>query len=144
MFDIQDLTHLNAALNAVSVGFLLAAYKFIRAGDRERHRMCMLGAVLVSALFLVSYVIYKANSGFARFGGEGWVRPVYFTILAAHVLGAALLLPMVPWTLVRALKGRFDGHRKLARVTWPLWVYVGVSGVVIYVMAIHLYPMAPG
>ena len=144
MFDIQDLTHVNATLNAISVCFLLAGYNFIRSGERERHRFCMLAAVAVSALFLVSYVTYKANSGFAKFGGEGWIRPVYFSILAAHVIGAALLVPMVPWTLFRALKGEFDRHRKLARFTWPLWVYVGISGVVIYVMAVHLYPTPSG
>ena len=144
VFDPQDLVHVNAALNAVSVVFLLIAYRYIRAGDRERHRLNMLIAVGVSALFLVSYVIYKANSGFAKFGGEGIIRPIYFTILIVHVIGAAALVPLVPWTLVRALKGNFEKHRKVARWTWPLWMYVGVSGVVVYVMAVHLYPYVPG
>lgn len=143
MLEIQDLTHVNAALNAVSVVFLLAGYRFIRAGDRERHRFCMLAAVAVSALFLVSYVIYKANSGFAKFGGEGIIRPIYFTILFVHVVGAVALVPMVPWTLLRALKGDFERHRKIARKTWPLWIYVGVSGVVVYVMAVHMFPYVP-
>ncbi len=144
MIEIQDLTHVNATLNGISVLFLLAGYRYIRAGERERHRFCMLMAIIVSGLFLITYVTYKANSGFARFGGEGWIRPVYFSILALHVIGAALLVPLVPWTLVRALKGRFDKHKKLARITWPLWIYVGISGVVIYVMAVHLYPHIPG
>jgi len=143
MFDIQDLTHLNAALNAISVCFLLAGFYFIKSGERDRHRFCMLSAVAVSALFLVFYVIYKANSGFAKFGGEGVIRPIYFTILAIHVLGAMLILPLVPITLYRALKGQFDRHRKFARWTWPIWVFVGVSGVFVYVMAVHIYPHAP-
>ncbi|MBT6094446.1 MAG: DUF420 domain-containing protein [Rhodospirillaceae bacterium] len=144
MIEIQDLTHVNATLNGISVLFLLAGYRYIRAGERERHRFCMLMAIFVSCLFLVTYVTYKANSGFAKFGGEGWIRPVYFSILALHVVGAALLVPLVPWTLFRALKGRFDKHKKLARFTWPLWIYVGISGVVVYVMAVHLYPHVPG
>jgi len=143
MFDIQDLTHLNAALNAISVCFLLAGFYFIKSGERDRHRFCMLSAVAVSALFLVFYVIYKANSGFAKFGGEGVIRPIYFTILAIHVLGAMLILPLVPITLYRTLKGQFDRHRKFARWTWPIWVFVGVSGVFVYVMAVHIYPHAP-
>jgi len=143
MLDIQDLTHLNAALNAISVCFLLAGFFFIKSGERDKHRFCMLSAVAVSALFLVFYVIYKANFGFAKFGGEGIIRPIYFTILAIHVLGAMLILPLVPITLYRALKGQFDRHRKFARWTWPIWVFVGISGVFVYVMAVHVYPHAP-
>ncbi len=140
MLTLQDLTHLNAALNALSVAFLLAGYLFIQRGERQRHRACMLAALVVSAAFLVSYVIYKANSGFAKFGGEGAVVWVYFTILIVHVAGAAALLPLVPMTVIRALRERFDQHRRLARITWPLWVAVGVTGVVVYVMAVHVYP----
>ena len=144
MYTVQDLVHVNAFLNALSVVFLLIAYRHIRAGDRERHRFWMLVTVAVSALFLVSYVIYKANSGFAKFGGEGVIRPVYFTILFIHVVGAALLVPLVPWTLSRALKGEFDRHKRIARKTWMLWMFVGISGVVVYVMAVHLFPHAAG
>lgn len=142
-FEIQDITHLNAALNALSVCFLLAGYYHIRKGAREKHKKCMLSAVAVSALFLVGYVIYKANSGFAKFGGEGLIRPIYFTLLAIHVAGAIAMLPMVPLTLYRALSGNFDKHKRLARWTWPIWVFVGVSGVVVYIMAVHIYPHAP-
>jgi len=140
MLKIQDLTHVMAALNGVSVILLIAGYLFIRAGNQRRHRASMIGAVAVSLMFLVFYVIYKANSGFARFGGEGWIRPVYFSILIAHVIGAIAITPLVPWTLLRAIKGNFEAHRRLARWTLPLWVYVGVSGVVVYVMAVHIYP----
>ena len=141
--DIHDLTHVNAALNATSVVFLVLAYRFIRAGDKEKHKLCMLIAVGISALFLVGYVIYKANSGFAKFGGEGIIRPIYFTLLAIHVIGAIIILPLVPLTLYRALRGTFDKHKKIARWTWPIWVFVGVSGVVVYVMTVHLYPYVP-
>ncbi|MBM3566675.1 MAG: DUF420 domain-containing protein [Alphaproteobacteria bacterium] len=137
---IQDLPHAIAGLNALSAVFLAAGYVFIRRGDRVRHRRMMLSALAASGAFLVVYVIYKLNSGFARFGGEGWVRPVYFTILALHVVGAIALVPLVPLAVWRALRGSFDAHRRVARVTWPVWMYVGVSGVVVYVMAVHLFP----
>jgi uncharacterized membrane protein YozB (DUF420 family) len=137
---IQDLPHVIAALNALSVAFLVAGYAFIRRGERGRHRACMLSALMVSAAFLIVYVVYKYNSGFAKFGGVGLIRPIYFTILIAHVVGAIAITALVPITLWRALKGRFEMHRRLARWTWPLWVYVGVSGVVVYVMAVHLFP----
>lgn len=137
---IQDLPHVIAALNALSAAFLVAGYAFIRRGERGRHRACMLSALMVSAAFLIVYVVYKYNSGFAKFGGVGLIRPIYFTILIAHVVGAIAITALVPITLWRALKGRFEMHRRLARWTWPLWVYVGVSGVVVYVMAVHLFP----
>lgn len=141
---VHDLPHVNAALNALSVVFLVVGYTFIRRGDWRRHRACMLAALAVSGAFLVTYVIYKANSGFAKFGGEGLVRPIYFTILVVHVMGAIALVPLVPVTVTRALRARFDRHRRIARITWPLWVYVGVSGVVVYLMAVHLYPHTGG
>lgn len=137
---IQDLPHAIAALNALTSGFLAAGYVFIRRGDRTRHRRMMLSALATSATFLVVYVFYKLNSGFAKFGGEGLVRPVYFTILALHVVGAMAIVPLVPLTVWRAWRGKFDAHRRLARITWPVWMYVGVSGVVVYVMAVHMFP----
>ena len=143
MIDVQDLTHVIAALNGATVICLGAGYAFIRRGDRRRHRASMISALAVSALFLVVYVVYKANSGFAKFGGEGLIRPIYFTLLALHIVGAIAVVPLVPATLYRALKGRFEDHRRLARWTWPLWMYVGVSGVVVYIMAVHLYPHVP-
>jgi len=140
---IQDLTHVNALLNGLSVVFLLLAYRYIRAGNKEKHKLCMLIAVGISGLFLVGYVIYKANSGFARFGGEGFIRPVYFSILFVHVIGAISIVPLVPFTLYQALTGNFGKHKKVARWTWPIWTFVGVSGVVVYIMAVHLYPFVP-
>ncbi|MEX2450752.1 MAG: DUF420 domain-containing protein [Rhodospirillales bacterium] len=140
MPSINDLPHFIAALNGVSVIFLGFGYIFIRQGQWQKHRACMLGALAASAAFLVVYVIYKANSGFAKFGGSGWIRPVYFTILIVHVIGAIAILPLVPLTVYRALTQRFNLHRRIARWTWPLWMYVGISGVVVYVMAVHLFP----
>ncbi len=137
---IQDIPHINAILNSISVVFLLTGYYFIRIGNIERHKFCMLGAAIVSALFLVGYVFYKLNTGFAKFGGEGPIRIFYFSFLFVHVVGAFLITPLVPLTLYRALTNDFSRHRKIARWTWPLWVYVGISGVGVYFMAIHLYP----
>lgn len=142
--DVQMLVHSNALLNGVTVIFLGFGYYFIKSGDRAKHRAMMIGALVVSALFLVSYVIYKLNSGFAKFGGEGIIRPIYFTILIVHVMGAIAIVPLVPITAMRALRERFDQHKKIARFTWPLWMYVGISGVVVYVMAVHLYPYQGG
>jgi putative membrane protein len=142
MLDIQDFPHIIAALNTASVVALSFGYFFIRSGDKIRHRAAMITALGLSSVFLVFYVIYKANSGFAKFGGEGLIRPVYFTILIVHIMGAISLVPLVPRVVFLALKERFDEHRRIARWTWPLWMFVGISGVVVYVMAVHLYPHA--
>jgi uncharacterized membrane protein YozB (DUF420 family) len=104
----------------------------------------MLGAVAVSIAFLVTYLIYHFNAGLAKFGGEGLIRPIYFAILIAHVLIAIVITPLVPITLFRALRGDFERHRRIARWTYPLWMYVAVSGVVVYGMAIHWFPFAGG
>ena len=142
MLAITDLPHVMAALNGTSVALLVTGFGFIRRGRWKAHRACMVAALVVSAAFLVIYVFYKVNSGFARFGGEGAIRPVYFTILIVHVLGAIAIVPLVPVVVWRAFKERFARHRALARWTLPLWIYVGVSGIVVYVMAVHLYPVA--
>ena len=143
MLEITDLPHINATLNGLSALTLCVGYYYIRRGERLKHRACMIAALAISAAFLVTYLIYKANSGFAKFGGEGIIRPIYFSILIVHVIAAIAIVPLVPLTVFRALKGRFDQHRKIARWTFPIWVFVGVSGVVVYVMAIHLYSHVP-
>ncbi len=137
---ITDFPHIIAALNGLSVVFLTIAYVHIRQGNRDKHRLAMIGALAASAVFLVFYVIYKANSGFAKFGGEGLVRPFYFTLLITHVIGAIVITGMVPVTVWRAIKGDFEKHRRIARYTWPLWMWVGISGVAVYVMTVHLFP----
>jgi len=143
MLEITDLPHINATLNGLSALTLFVGYYYIRRGERLKHRACMIAALAISAAFLVTYLIYKANSGFAKFGGEGIIRPIYFSILIVHVIAAIAIVPLVPLTVFRALKGRFDQHRKIARWTFPIWVFVGVSGVVVYVMAIQLFPHVP-
>ena len=143
MLAITDLPHVMATLNATSVVFLSVGFGFIRRGRWKAHRACMVAALVASAAFLVIYLYYKANSGFAQFGGVGAIRPVYFTILIVHVLGAIAITPLVPVVVWRAYKERFARHRALARWTLPLWLYVGVSGIVVYVMAVHLYPVVP-
>ena len=135
---VRDLPTLNAALNATSAILLFAGYVLIRRGRQEAHRRAMLAAVTCSALFLVSYLAYHAQVGSVRFQGQGWIRTVYFTILLTHTVLAAAIVPLVLVTLVRGLQQRFDKHRRIARVTFPLWAYVSVTGVVIYVMLYRL------
>lgn len=135
---VRDLPTLNAALNATSAALLLLGYVLIRRGKREAHRRAMLGAVSCSALFLVSYLVYHAQVGSVRFQGQGWIRTLYFTILLTHTVLAAAIVPLVLLTLTRALQQRFDRHRRLARITFPLWAYVSVTGVVIYWMLYRL------
>jgi len=144
MIEVSDLPHFIAAFNAGSVVCLFAGYLYVKGGNVARHRLSMLGALAFSGAFLVVYVLYKANSGFAKFGGEGTVRPVYFTILTIHVLGAIAITPLAPVLVWRAFSGRFEAHKRLARITWPIWMFVGISGVVVYVMAVHMYPYAHG
>jgi uncharacterized membrane protein YozB (DUF420 family) len=136
---IQDLPALNATLNGIASLFLLSGYYFIRNQQRDAHRRCMLGALAASALFLTSYVVYHLNAGSKPFTGQGPVRLVYFVILATHVVLAAAIVPLVLTTVIRALRGRFDRHRAVARWTFPLWLYVSVTGVVIYLMLYQLY-----
>jgi uncharacterized membrane protein YozB (DUF420 family) len=135
---VSDLPALNAALNGVATLFLLAGYTFIRRRRIEAHRTSMLAAVTASACFLVSYVVYHANAGSKPFPGTGAVRAVYFVVLITHIVLAAAIVPLVLVTLTRALKKRFDRHAAIARRTFPVWLYVSVTGVVIYVMLYQL------
>ena len=135
---VHDLPAVNASLNATATVLLLLGYSFIRQGKREQHRKVMLAAFGVSVLFLICYVIYHAQVGSVRFQGQGWLRPVYFTILVSHVLLAATVPLFAIVTLRRALKGDFAKHRKIARVTYPIWLYVSITGVVVYLMLYRL------
>ena len=134
MLSISDLPALNATLNGAASILLALGYVFIRNRNREAHRWCMLGALVMSALFLTSYVIYHANVGSRPFEGVGAIRYVYFTILITHVVLAAAIVPLVVMTVWRAFSDRFAEHRRIARITWPLWMYVSITGVVIYLM----------
>ncbi len=135
---VADLPGLNAGLNATSAILLAAGYGFIRTGRRTAHRNCMLAAFLSSTLFLASYLVYHAHVGSVPFGGRGILRAAYFAILLSHTLLAVAIVPLALLTLVRALRERFPAHRRIARLTLPLWAYVSVTGVVIYWMLYRL------
>ena len=139
MIEIADLPAVNATLNATSAVFLSAGYLFIRRGHESAHRRCMLSALGASTLFLISYVVYHLNTGSHPFPGVGTVRYVYFTILVTHVALAATILPLALVTATRGLRAQYDRHVKIARWTLPLWLYVSVTGVVIYLMLYRLY-----
>jgi len=130
---------INATLNGASAVLLLVGRWFITHGRMAIHRIIMIAALVTSSAFLACYVYFHAHVGDIRFQGQGWIRPIYFTILITHILLAVVIVPMVIITLSRALRSRFDRHRILARWTFPLWLYVSVTGVVIYVMLYHLY-----
>lgn len=138
--------HLNASLNGLSGLFLLTGFVCILKRRVHGHRFCMLAASGISALFIVSYITHHAlrtyyfGLGPTRFTGEGLIRPIYFTILTSHTVLAAVVAPFVIMTLRRALKGRFEAHRDLARLVYPVWLYVSVSGVVVYLILYQLYP----
>src|ERR1044071_3871550 len=134
------LPHLNATLNASSFILLTSGYYFIRRGRVLAHRRCQLAALTASILFLISYVVYHQHHGTTRFSGQGIARPIYFTILTTHTILAVVIVPFVIITLRRALRGDFLRHRALARWTLPMWLYVSVTGVIVYLMLYHLYP----
>ena len=131
---VRDLPTLNAALNATSAALLVLGWFLIRAGRRDAHRRAMTAAFVCSALFLVSYLAYHAQVGSVRFRGTGAVRTVYLGILLTHTVLATAVAPLAVTAFVLARRGRFETHRKLARWTLPLWLYVSVTGVVVYVM----------
>ncbi len=139
MISLADLPALNATLNATSALFLTAGYLFIRRGRITPHKTCMLSALVTSTLFLTSYVIYHANTGSRPFPGIGPVRYVYFSILITHVTLAITILPLALVTATRGLRAQYDRHVKIARWTLPLWLYVSVTGVVIYLMLYRMY-----
>ena len=137
---IPFLPHLNAVLNTTSALLLLAGFRFIRLGRIQAHRNCQVTAVLTSTLFLISYLTYHYYHGATRFAGQGLVRPLYFTILITHTILAVVIVPLIVVTLYRAARGDFVRHRRLARWTLPLWLYVSVTGVIVYLMLYQIYP----
>jgi uncharacterized membrane protein YozB (DUF420 family) len=141
MLALADLPALNAVLNATSAILLSAGYRFIRRRQVTAHKRCMLAACATSALFLMSYLTYHYYVGSMPFRGQGWVRPLYFTILISHTALAATIVPLAIMTLFRAWKADFRRHARLARWTWPIWMYVSVTGVIIYVMLYQLFPL---
>jgi uncharacterized membrane protein YozB (DUF420 family) len=135
--DATALPTLNAILNATSAVLLAAGWLFIRGRMIAQHKRCMVAALGVSALFLISYVVYHLRAGSVRYTGEGWTRPLYFVILITHVVLAAAIVPLALVTVRRAWKGRFEAHRRIARWTLPIWMYVSVTGVIVYLMLYH-------
>lgn len=131
---VQDLPHLNAVLNSISAALILSGFILVRRKRLAAHKACMLGAAAVSAAFLTSYLIYHGTVGHVAFQGSGSVKTLYLAILVTHVVLAALLPVMVPLTLWFGLRGRIERHRRLAKWTLPIWLYVSVTGVVVYVM----------
>ena len=137
---IDDLPAVNAALNAASAVTILLGRRFVKRGNVPAHRACMLSAFGVSTLFLASYLVYHAQAGSVRFTGQGPIRLVYFTLLLTHVVLAAIVVPLALTTIHRAWTARFDRHRRIARWALPIWLYVSVTGVLVYWMLYHLFP----
>lgn len=139
MHDYSAFPVLNAVLNAASAVLVLTGVVLIKRKRRTAHQRVMLAALIASSLFLASYLYYHFHVGSVRFHGQGFARNFYFAILTSHTILAAVIVPMVGITLTRAFRGRFDRHRSFARWTYPLWLYVSVTGVVIYFMLYRLY-----
>src|SRR6266550_7564466 len=137
---ISLLPHLNALLNSASAVLLLAGWTFIRRLRIRAHRNCQISAVVTSTLFLASYLTYHYYHGATRFAGQGIARPIYFTILISHTMLAVVIVPLVIVTLIRAARGDFFRHKRIARWTLPLWLYVSVTGVLVYLMLYQIYP----
>jgi uncharacterized membrane protein YozB (DUF420 family) len=142
--DYSMFPAINASLNGLSAVFLLAGFWFITHGQKNHHRFCMVTAFIISTVFLVCYLTYHFHAGVVHFGGEGWVKYVYFFILTTHTILAGIVPVLAIITLTRALKGQFEKHKKIARFTFPIWLYVSVTGVVVYWMLFHLYPPTIG
>jgi len=132
LLPLTSLPAVNASLNAACTVFLLLGFAFIRNGKIRYHRFCMIVAFLCSTVFLCFYLWFHFHAGVIRFGGRGWIRPVYLTILITHTTLAVVIVPLILITLSRALRERFDRHRAIARWTLPLWLYVSITGVIVY------------
>ena len=135
---VSDLPAVNAALNATCAVLLVIGWTLIKRGRIRQHRAVMIAAFSTSALFLISYLVYHAQVGSVRFQRTGFIRTVYFTVLLTHTVLAALIVPMVLVTLSRGLSGKYDPHRRIARWTMPIWLYVSITGVIVYVMLYRL------
>ena len=137
---IPYLPHLNACLNGTSALLLFTGYTFIRSRNVTAHRACQIAALVVSLLFLASYLTYHYHHGATRFQGTGLARPIYFTVLTSHTILAMVIVPLVILTFYRAFRGEFSKHRRIARITLPLWLYVSITGVIVYLMLYQIYP----
>ena len=147
MIDLTTIPHINAVIKSITMVLLIAARVAIKSGNEAGHKKAMVAALLSALLFLAFYIYYHSNSGLAKFGGEGAIRYVYFTLLIIHVVGATIIVPLVPMAAYRGFKGYSSGdatqrakHKRLVRITWPLWTFVSVSGLIVYFMALHIWP----
>lgn len=139
----SDLPAVNATLNGLCAVCLTAGYVFIRRNNKQAHRNCMCAALVLSVLFLACYLTYHYKAGRTVFLEPQWFRPVYLVILLTHTVLAVVIVPMVIVTVVRALRERFDQHRRIARWTWPLWMYISITGVVVYLLLYQIFPQRP-
>ncbi|HTG45269.1 MAG TPA: DUF420 domain-containing protein [Verrucomicrobiae bacterium] len=140
---LSDLPAVNACLNGASALLLTLGYRSIKRGNQVAHRNCMLGALGTSALFLASYLTYHFYAGRTSFQEPKWFRPIYLFILLTHTVLAAVIVPMVFLTVLPAFRARWDRHKRIARWTWPIWMYVSVTGVVIYLLLYQIFPQNP-
>ncbi len=139
MIEISDLPTVNATLNGIACCFLVAGYCFVKQGRTQSHKRCMIAAFSISILFLISYLTYRFAGAEKKFGGQGWIRPVYFFILITHIVLAASVPILATRTLYLGLKGRWDAHKKWARWTFPIWVYVSITGVLVYLLLFVIF-----
>ena len=137
---LSDLPPINACLNSLSAVFLTLGYIFIRQKKITAHRNCMIAAFCTSTIFLICYLVYHYNAGRTTFKDPQWFRPIYLGILLTHTVLAVVIVPMILMTLNRAIKARYELHKKIARWTWPLWMYVSVTGVLIYFLLYQIFP----
>jgi uncharacterized membrane protein YozB (DUF420 family) len=137
---ISDLPAVNACLNSASAVFLAFGFYFIKRQRQIAHRNCMIGALIASTLFLASYVTYHMNAGRTEFHNPAWFRPIYLVILLTHTLLAMVIVPLVLITVSRAFRKRWELHKRIARWTWPIWMYVSVTGVLIYLLLYQIFP----
>lgn len=137
---IQVLPHILATLNITAICLITISFYQIRQQNKIAHRNFMLAALLVSIIFMAIYLFYHSLVGNAKFAGEGIIRPIYFSILISHVLLAAFIIPLILITINFSLRGKLDSHRRIVRWTLPIWLYVSITGIIVYVLAFHIYP----
>ena len=141
---LSDLPAVNACLNGASTLFLALGYIYIKKGRQEAHRNCMVSALITSTLFLACYLYYHYFAGRTTFQNPQWFRPIYLVILLTHTVLAMVIVPMVLVTVIQAIRQRWESHKKIARWTWPIWMYVSVTGVLIYFLLYQIFPQAKG
>ncbi len=140
---IQDLPLINASLNALSTVFLVLGYRAVRAGNTLAHRRCMTAALITSTIFLACYLVYHYFASVTRFTQPAWFKPFYLVLLISHVILAAVIVPLIFIALNHALRGRFEAHKRITRWAWPMWMYVSITGVLVYLILYRIFPQPP-